>query len=118
MKKKLHNHLGIPIAEGDIITTYHKGYWRLVKIQRRFLTKDDISRFGGASGPYAGKKVGDEYSPIFVYEQVMTENFKPVTRKTRKECDASYCQKVTKDIITKMQADFNDGCNQLAALLK
>lgn len=117
MKKARYTNLGIPIAVGDIITTYHKGYWRLVKINRRYLTKRDLEMYHEA-GEYKYKKVGDEYSPIFVYEQVMTDSLKPVTRKSQKECDASFCQKVTKDIITKMQADFNEGCKQLAALLK
>lgn len=104
----------IDFAVGDIITTWHKGYWRLVEIQRRYLTEDYIDRFGGA---YAGKKVGDEYSPMLVYEQVMMENFKMVTKKTRKECDAKHCEKITKEKIDKLQADFNSGCAQLKSLI-
>jgi hypothetical protein len=104
---------------GDIITTYHKGYWRLIKINRRYYTEDDINRFGKESHQsYYGKKIGDEYSPIFVYEHVMTENFKLAKKKNIQSCDAEYCKKVTKDTIEKMKDEYISGLNELLELLK
>ena len=102
------------IKLGDIIRTYHKGFWRLIKIERRFLTKDDL-RYEA----YKNHKVGDEYSPMFVYEFVMSSDFKvPKTKKPKQNsCDASYCKKVTAEEVTTMKQIYTDGCDRLAALL-
>ena len=78
---------------GDVITAYHKGYWRVVEIQRRFLTKDDL-RFSA----YKDCKVGDEYSPLIRYELVMdTKGNKPKGKAKTNVCDARYCSKLTRE---------------------
>ena len=105
------DNLGILFAPGDIITTYHAGYWRLKEIQRRFITKDHLKY-----DCYKHKNVGDEYSPIFVYEQVLTKDFKPC-KKLTKECDAAYCQKVTKESIEKKKKEYSENLDKLIGLL-
>lgn len=78
-------HNGIKV--GDIITAYHKGYWRLTQIDQRFYKdREPIPQ---------GKKVGDEYSPLFHYELVADSKFAPPKGKAKKQCcDVSYCRKV------------------------
>lgn len=103
---------------GDIITTYHKGYWRLVHIKRRFLTQQDIALYD----TYKGRSVGEELSPLFTYELVMDSKFRPPSKRVRVEsCDRSFCQKVD---IPKMKAaslrrheEFCNACDTLAAII-
>lgn len=97
---------------GDIIKTYHKGYWRLVEIERRYVTSD-LLRFEC----FKNSKVGDEYSSLLHYEQVMTEDFQMKDGKKKQSCDASFCTKIDVSYITEMQRKYNKGCERLLALL-
>jgi hypothetical protein len=101
---------------GDIITTYHKGYWKLIEIQRRFYTKNENADYLKR----INKKIGDEYSPIFVYEQVLTAAFETPNRKKplRKECDAQWCRKLTTEVINEMIEDMNKKTSILRSLLE
>lgn len=78
---------------GDVVTTYHKGYWRITKIERRFLTKDDL-RYTC----YKNKKVGDEYSSLIHYESICDLEGKRRKKKTN-SCDALYVRLMTKELI-------------------
>lgn len=99
------------IKVGDIITTYHKGYWRLTKIERRFLVESDL-RFG----VYKDGKVGDEYSPLYHYELVMDANGKKPKSKRVKSCDAAYCKKFGKKQIEEMKIEFEKRIADLETL--
>jgi hypothetical protein len=96
------------IKVGDLITAYHKGYWRVTKITPRRYGENDLKP--------EGAKAGDEYDPLFTYEKVLSADFKPC-RKVAEECDASYCKKVTKEQLDKMIQQYTDGINCLRGLL-
>ena len=77
------------MKEGDIITTYYKGFFRLTRIVKRFYTSDrDIPSF--MHGTVA---IGDEYTPLFYFEKFADANGVPVKKPGKENCcDASYCQ--------------------------
>ena len=95
---------------GDIITTYHKGYWRLDKIEDRYFTDSDNSY---SNSP----KDGSLYQPIFYYSQVMTTDFIPKNGKVKKLCDVAWCRKIDKEKIKDMKKKYIDGCDYLLKLL-
>ena len=99
---------------GDLITTYHSGYWRLLEIERRYYREADIKYYSSRVNP---PKVGEEYSPLLVYEKLLTSDFKPVKGKIVKQCDAAHCRKVTQEAIAKMLKDYTDGCYRLMEFL-
>ena len=80
-------HNGIKI--GDIITTYYSGFYKLIKIERRYLTERDVNQYS----IYKDKKVGDEYSPIFVFTKVADAkgNFTKSKNTKVQSCDALHC---------------------------
>lgn len=98
---------------GDIITTYHKGYWQLISITPRVFDKDDM-RFS----VYADKKIGDVGSPFFLYKKIINDNFTKVNKSQVEECDASYCKKVSKESIQEMRDKYNQGCDLVISLLE
>lgn len=84
------------IAIGDLVlSNYHKGelIFKVTKIERRFLTKDDL-RFDC----YKGGQVGDEYNPYVTIESVanLSINVDPNKkfRKTVKGLDAAHLKKI------------------------
>jgi tryptophanyl-tRNA synthetase len=92
---------------GDLITSYRKGYWKLVKIDRRFYTQKDVDTYHC----YKDKKVGEEYSPLFHYQAVLTPQGKKVMKANSQihQCDAVYCKKIGpfffQDQIKEMRAE-------------
>lgn len=82
---------------GDIMTTYHSGYWKLIDIRQRFLR-------------------GDEISPLFTYEIILTENFRICNEKKTRSCDASYCTKITLEVIENMKNKYLEGLEILSSL--
>lgn len=77
---------------GDLVTTYHKGVWRITDIERRFVRHDDYGQRTLPNGDVA--KVGDEYNSLIHYEKVLNGNYNRVRGNTRKKCDASFCTKL------------------------
>ncbi len=71
---------------GDIITTYHSGFHKLIRIERRFYTERDVFY------SYKDKKVGDEYSPIFVFTKVADAKGNITKGKKEQACDSSFCK--------------------------
>jgi hypothetical protein len=72
--------------KGDVITAYHAGYWRVIKVIRRFYDEHDVKYGRGA--------LGQEYSPLLQYEKIMNKNFTVPAKATLQECDASFCKVV------------------------
>lgn len=71
---------------GDLITTYHEGYFILNRIEKRYATEGDVMRH-----PSVYKKVGEEYSPLYYFTQKYDKNGNPKTSK-EKVCDSSFCK--------------------------
>lgn len=92
------------IQVGDLITAYHSGYHRLTKIERRCYTQYDIDNFS----VYKDKQVGEEYKPLFHYEQVLTADYKKTKKKKAMSCDASYCKRVDHVYIAGLQTAFKE----------
>lgn len=89
------------LAVGDFVFhNYSKNelLWRITKIERRFLTKDDL-RYS----VYENGKVGDEYNPYVSIESVadfsIKTNVAKTMRKTKKGFDAAYLVKVDPKLI-------------------
>jgi len=89
------------LAVGDFVFhNYSKNelLWKVTKIERRFLTKDDL-RYG----VYEYGKVGDEYNPYVMIESVadfsIKTNVTKKMRKTKKGLDAAYLVKADPKLI-------------------
>ncbi len=85
------------MKEGDLITTYYKGYFRLKRIERRFTTQQDIN-----SRLNSGRSLGEEYSPLFHFEQEFDSNG-DVKKSKEKACDAQFCQLASEAIKTELE---------------
>jgi hypothetical protein len=87
---------------GDLITAYHKGYWRVIDVERRFYKESDA-----AHAQRMGKCVGDEYNPLLTYQLVLNGEFaavKTTSKPKRNHCDASFCEKIDREwIINKIK---------------
>lgn len=81
---------------GDIVTAYVKGYWRVVRIERRFVTASNFNVWISTIHPNVG--VGDEFNPLFYLEMIFNSNFTKRGKKTC-QCDAQYCHRVDKKFI-------------------
>jgi hypothetical protein len=77
---------------GDVVTGYAKGYWRIVSIQRRFLTEGELKFYPETA------VVGDEYNPLVHLELVCNSQFTKRGKRTS-VCDISYCRRVNKSFI-------------------
>ena len=67
---------------GDLITTYHEGYWKLISIELRFDPVDNL---------------GNTMNPLFNYDKVADLNFKKSSGSNL--CDYSYCKKVDESFV-------------------
>ncbi len=103
MDKAEHNGL----KPGDIITTYYKGFYRLDRIEARFLDKQMLSY-----SIYNHCKVGDEYSSVFHFTKIADANCKEVKTKKTNSCDAYHCR-LAKDFINEQKQELE---RQLKAL--
>lgn len=110
---------GVEWEIGQIMTTYHKGFWKLTHIWRRFNSKDEEKRFQGRYG-----KAGDEKSPLFLYELVLDGGFNPpkkpkkgTAKSKRRQCDASYCAKIDIEWINQKRKITKEQHDRLEALL-
>jgi len=97
---------------GDLVFqgyTKNNFLYKIVNIERRFLTKEDL-RYG----VYKDGKVGDEYDPIATIQVVadLDLKVKPGTklRKITKELDATYLTKVNPSVL-------EDYKNRLTAII-
>jgi hypothetical protein len=84
----------IDINIGDIIVGYHKGYWKVTKIERRFLTQNDIDRYG----MYRSRQVGEEINPLIHYVKIADTEGKPTKGIIERCCDYTFCIKASKFI--------------------
>lgn len=73
---------------GDIITTYNKGFFKLISIEPRFYTENYINSYH--KNELNPPKVGDEYSPLFNYKKINPETGK--INNSIGQCDSSYCK--------------------------
>lgn len=90
------------IKPGDIIIAYHAGFHKVTKVERRFVTQDDLYLF-----VKRGLNVGDEYASLIHYQTVLTANGNPPKGKTpkTKSCDAQLCTKIDEFIALNQYAD-------------
>lgn len=84
------------INVGDIITAYHKGYWRVIKLEKILLYCNLTTQV--------------------TYEKVLNSNFKPPSKVT-KSCDIRWCRKVNREYIQSLREDFNTKMNKLEELI-
>jgi len=78
---------------GDAVTGYHKGYWMITDIRRRFLNRHML-----AYDVYKGSSVGDEYSPLVDLVKLNEKTGLAIKKNT--SCDIQFCHPA-KDVITK-----------------
>jgi|APSaa5957512535_1039671.scaffolds.fasta_scaffold90832_2 hypothetical protein len=80
---------------GDLITTYHEGYWELTSIELRSDPVDDL---------------GNTMNPLFEYEKVAEFNMTEASGYNL--CDASFCKKVDKAFMEskRVQMSWEIGC--------
>jgi hypothetical protein len=103
--KQEHNGMQV----GDLITTYHKGFWELETIEVRRITQRDIDYYSS----YANKILGDEYSPLFHYKKIFDEKGNLAKTKIVNRCDASFCNHAKQHVdkllteVNKLQETFN-----------
>jgi hypothetical protein len=99
------------MKEGDLITTYYAGFFRLKKIERRFYTEELIKYY-----PSKKDKLGEEYSPLYHFTQEYDSNGKPKKSK-QKACDAKFCNPA-KDFIKQEILDMEKRKQNLEKLLE
>jgi len=73
------------IEVDDIITSYNKGYHKVVAVHRRFVVEGDYDSKG---------EIGDEYNSLIEYRIVMDSKFNPKKTKRTNTCDSSYCKAI------------------------
>ena len=83
------------MKEGDLITTYYKGFYRLKRIEKRYLTQYDVDTYT----VYKGRKVGEEYGALLYFIQEYTQEGNPVKTAKEKCCDIQFC-KLASDYIS------------------
>lgn len=105
------------IKVGDVIRTYHKGYWRATHVVRRYYGQE----YGQERIPQGSSaKPGDEMNSLICYVLVMDSAFKePSGKRPSKQasCDASFCEKVTPEWLDAEVRRVADGCERLRSLL-
>lgn len=95
------------IKVGDIITAYHKGYWRVTSIEQR--TEED---HGNSKDPNVS--IDDPINSIANYELVCNDKFKPSGKKKKTEsCDVSFCRVVNENFIREKIQEKIDEINAL-----
>jgi hypothetical protein len=85
---------------GDVIVAYHKGYHRITKIERRFITKQE------AETGYArenGLKEGDEYSSLIHYDAIIDSKGNMLSGKKKNNCDAEFCSLALTDVVEQIK---------------
>lgn len=96
---------------GDIIRAYHKGYWRVTSIERRYWSSQDEKHGYG--------KTGEEYNSLVYYELVMDASFnKPKNKPRINSCDAGFCKKVKKEDLEKQLCNFENNIKKLIEILE
>jgi len=94
------------IKVGDLITTYWKGYFELVRIIPRY-------KIDNLSFPiYEYREGAKPYRPVFVFVQKYNSDGKPHESKVERECDARHCQ-LAQNYIKKELLKINQTCNRL-----
>jgi hypothetical protein len=87
------------MKEGDLITTYYKGFFRLKRIERRFYTQEYLNQYYPTD---KNKKAGEEYSPLYYFTQEYDSNGN-IKKSKEKSCDASFCELADSYIIDELQ---------------
>ena len=81
------------IKVGDIITAYHKGFWKVTSIEQR-------TEEAHAPNIDPSVNIDDPINSVANYELVCDARFKPSGKKKKKEsCDVSYCKVVNEAFI-------------------
>jgi len=105
---------------GDIITTYHKGYWRLTKFEDKLYTQANVDYFRNIYSKSVS--VGDvEYTQCY-YTQICDSKFNFKNGKVEKSCHISYCNVVDEERLQglKLEAEkkYLDTINNLEEIRK
>lgn len=105
---------------GDIITTYHKGYWRLNKIEHILCTQADVNYYNKCR-----KKdfvVGDVKYTRCLYTQICDGKFNFKRNKLEKCCDISFCKVVDEERLQELKLEaekkYLDTINNLEKIRK
>lgn len=101
------------IAIGDLITAYHKGFWIVMEVEKRFVTKDLL-----AYESYKSNKVGDEISSLIYYKKFADTKFKPSKGTSEQNCEETYCEKVDVKLIEKEIKESKTRIKNLKRLIK
>lgn len=92
---------------GDIVTGYHKGYWKVEGIERRIFEECDLFYHNNGSlvrnPSYKGKSIGDDYDPIVYYKQVADARGNQKNGKRTYECCFSYCKPAKEYILDQIK---------------
>lgn len=82
---------------GDLVTSYWKGFYEIVKIERRWeykLGETECYRRSHCLTEYDPETCGKEMRPTFFLTQRYTAEGKPVKGKVTRACDSSWCHLV------------------------
>lgn len=79
---------------GDLVTSYWKGFYEIVKIERRWENKDKTTPHGRSSycfTEYDPETCGKEMRPLLFLTQRYTAEGTLIRGKAIRTCDSSYC---------------------------
>jgi len=80
---------------GDLVTSYWKGFYEIVKIERRWKNNGRTTEHGRRSycfTEYDPVTCGEEMSPLLHIIQKYNEEGIPIKGKAVRFCDSYYCQ--------------------------
>lgn len=105
------------IKIGDVITTYHPGYFKVIKIKRRWVKLGGYSKWDYIDESSDPALRGEEGAPIVVYLKIAKPDGTPIKGKVPQSCDSAYC-KLAIDAIPKRIESLDKEKEQLLNILK
>jgi hypothetical protein len=90
------------IKVGDLITSYRKGFYRVVEIERRYYTDDDETSFDFLEKQSGHRPhIGDERNPRVISRKILNTKYNKSVGID--SCDATFCSKI--DLQTKLKIE-------------
>lgn len=104
---------------GDIITTYHKGFWRLTKFEDILYTQANVDYYNKYG---KNVKVGDVQYSLCYYVQICDSKFNFKKNNIEKRCNIGFCKIVDEERLQQLKLEaekkYLDTINNLEEIRK
>jgi len=109
---------------GDYVRGYHKGVWKITKIEPEFYTQQDVDDWNTTAQWYLNRqpnshpwKVGDVKHILIHYTKVMGVNFDKPYRRLKKTCWIEHCEKVDAKFVSELRDEYARRIDALSRLV-